>query len=219
MTDWFHSPHLFQHISDNICELRVSCPVPSHPSSDFIGDPLIRLHSIRYKSYKTLSPGTTLQDLDVVKPDLPRTSSFPGPCSLLGTSLHDLPWPPTVWFPQTSVLTLTRSHEHQHDSSHVIYPTVYTSSNSPPVPKHQHYVESSVTDPCKRIHTQNPGSTVWWRHQEHVSQIPFPSNGNNDRDVTHPESDLRHQRIFLRGPTPSFQEHILTHHTRKHLDY
>jgi hypothetical protein len=37
-------------------------------------------------------------------------------------------------------------------------------------------------------------------HQEHTSQSLFPSHGNNDRDTTHPESDLRHQRIILRDP-------------------
>jgi hypothetical protein len=47
-------------------------------------------------------------------------------------------------------------------------------------------------DPCKRIHTRNQQATARWRYQEHASQALLTSHGNNDRGVSHPESDLRH---------------------------
>ena len=43
-----------------------------------------------------------------------------------------------------------------------------------------------------RVHISRPS--------ELESQALLPPHGNNDRDVSHPESDLRHQRIWLSTP-------------------
>ncbi len=48
--------------------------------------------------------------------------------------------------------------------------------------------------PLQRIHTQNPQSNVCWLHQEHTSQAL--SITRTQRPWCHPESDLRHQRIY-----------------------
>jgi hypothetical protein len=53
----------------------------------------------RVQASQVLSPHDTLPDIHAAQTDLPRTSDLPGTCSLLGTSLHALPWPTDTMTP------------------------------------------------------------------------------------------------------------------------